>query len=54
MINASNEGICVEFLRKNYTTVQLALPTFKLPARTKNLLRLTRYILLLTISVYDH
>jgi len=40
MINASNEGICVEFWGKN--THNLVLLTFKLPASTKNLLRLTR------------
>ena len=34
MINASNKGICVKF--------NLGLPTFKLPASTKHLLRLTR------------
>jgi len=39
MINASNEGICVEFCRKN--PHNLGLPTFKLPTSTKNILRLT-------------
>ena len=38
MINASNVGICVEFEEKQHN---LDLPTFKLPASTKNLLRLT-------------
>jgi len=38
MINACNEGICVEFGRKNNTTL---VPTFKLPASTNNLLKLT-------------
>ena len=40
MINASNEGICVEFWKKNKKNI--GLPTFKLPANNKNLLRLTR------------
>jgi len=31
----------------------LGLPTFKLPAITKDILRLTHLILFLTISVYD-
>ena len=39
MINASNEGICVEFWRKKQHN--LDLPTFKLPTSTNNLLRLT-------------
>ena len=30
------------------------LPTFKLPASTTHRLRLTHYILFLTISVYDY
>jgi len=34
--NASNEGICVEFLKKKQHN--LGLPTFKLLASTKNLL----------------
>jgi len=38
MINDSNEGICVEIWQKK----NLGLPTFKLPACTKQLLRLTR------------
>jgi len=46
MTNASNEGICVEFCRKIRK-----LPTLKMPASTKNLLRLTSLILFLTISV---
>jgi len=37
MINASNEGICVEFWIKK--THNLGLLAFKLPASTKNLLR---------------
>ena len=49
MINVSNEGICVEVGRKK--THNIGLPTFKLPTSTKTLLRLTRYILLLTSSV---
>jgi len=40
MINTSNEGICVEFSRKKRHN--LGLPTFKLPASTKHILRLTR------------
>jgi len=35
-------------------TTQPGLPIFKLPASTKNLLRQTRYILFLTIPVYDY
>ena len=43
MINASNEGIYVEFERKKTPQHHhLGLPTFKLPASTINLLRLTR------------
>ena len=34
-INDSNEGICVEFRRKKQHNI--GLPTFKLPASTKNL-----------------
>ena len=34
LINASNEGIRVEFGRNNNT--KLSLPTFKLPASTNN------------------
>ena len=52
MANASNEGICAEFLKRKRHN--LGLPTFKLPASTKTLLRLTRYILSLTSSVYDY
>ena len=51
MINASNEGICVEFGRKKHN---LSLPTFKLPTSTKTILRLTRLILFWKISVYDN
>ena len=40
IINASNEGICVEFWRKK--EYNLGLPTFKLPTSTKHRLRLTR------------
>ena len=47
MVNASNTGICVEFLRKNQHN--LGLPTFLLPASTK-----FRLILILTISVHDY
>jgi len=36
MINASNDGICVEFRRK--TQHKIGLPTFKLPASTKHIL----------------
>jgi len=39
IINASNEEICVEFRRKKNN---LGLPTFKLPASTKNLFSPTR------------
>jgi len=39
MIKSSNEGICVEFEEKKHN---FGLPTFKLPASTKNRLRLTR------------
>jgi len=39
MINASNEGICSVMKKKQHN---LGLTTFKLPASTKNLLRLTR------------
>jgi len=39
MIIASYEGICVEFYEKS---THLVLPTFKLPANTKHILRLTR------------
>jgi len=39
MVNASNEGICVEFWRKKHN---LSLPTFKLTASTNISLRLTR------------
>jgi len=35
-------------------THNLGLPTFKLPASTTPRLRLTRKLLLLTISVYDY
>ena len=52
MINAYNEGICVEFWRKEQHN--LGLTSFKLPASTNNLLRLTRWILCLTSSVYDY
>ena len=38
MINDSNEGICVLKKEKH----NLGLPTFKMPASTENLLRLTR------------
>ena len=52
MINASNEGSGFEFCRKN--PHNLGFPTFKLPASTKHILRITRYLLFLTISVYDY
>ena len=35
MINASYEGICVEFERKKYT---IGVPSFKLPACIKTIL----------------
>jgi len=35
-------------------TTQPCLPTFKMPASTKYLLRLTCLVLFLTISVYDY
>ena len=41
MINASNEGICVDQVLKQ-NQQNLGLPTFKLPASSKHLLRLTR------------
>ena len=40
MINASNEGICVEFGKKKLHN--LILPTSKMPTSTKHILRLTR------------
>jgi len=52
MIHVSNEGICVEVGRKK--THNIGLPTFKLQTSTKTRLRLPRYILLLTSSVYDY
>ena len=52
MINASNEGICGWVLKKQQHN--LGLPTFKLPASTKTLLRLTPLILFLMVSVYDY
>jgi len=39
MINASNEGICVDLCKKQKHN--LCLPAFKLAASTTNLLRLT-------------
>ena len=41
MINASNEGICVDRVLKQ-NQHNLGLPTFKLPTSSKHLLRLTR------------
>ena len=38
MLNAYNEGICFQLCRRK----NVGLPTFKLPASTKNMLRLTR------------
>jgi len=40
MIIASNEGICVDRVMKKKQHI-LGLPSFKLPASTKHLLRLT-------------
>jgi len=40
MINASNEGIFVEFWKKKQHSIDL--PTFKLAASTNYILRLTR------------
>ena len=49
-MNGSYQLMCVEFEQKNNN---IGLPTFKLSASSKNVLRLTSKILFLTISLHD-